>query len=57
MMVMWERSQWLGKNIVGECWLKELQESMDTYTGHHNIPEIIVENSVKHHTINLINLQ
>ena len=29
-MVMWETSQW--KEYCAECWLKELQESMDRCT-------------------------
>ena len=36
-MVMWERSQWLGKNIVR---LKELQESMDR---RRDITEILLK--------------
>ena len=40
MMVIWESSQWLGKNICAEYWLKELQESMDRCSGHHSLNKI-----------------
>ena len=42
------------KQYCAEYWLKELQESMDRCTGRRDISEI-VENSVKHHTINQLN--
>ena len=46
-MVMWESSQWLGKNIV-LCWvrLKEPQESIDRCTGRRNIIEILLETTL-----------
>ena len=42
-MVMWVRSQWLGRNIVQECWLKELQVGMDRCTGHHDLTGILLK--------------
>ena len=50
-MVMWESSQWLGKNI--EYWLKELQESMDRCTGHCYISEILLKTALN--TIQAVN--
>ena len=32
-MVVWQGSQWLGKNDCAEYWLKEIKESMDRCTG------------------------
>ena len=43
-MVMWESSQWLGKNIVRSTyWFKKLQESMDGCTGRRDITEILLK--------------
>ena len=43
-VVMWESSEWLGRNIVQrtEC-LKELQESMNMCTGCRDITEILLK--------------
>ena len=38
-MVMWESSQWLGKNTVRSTGLKEFQESMDRCTGRRDTVE------------------
>ena len=40
-MVMWESSQWLRNNIVGN-WLKVLQKSIDGCTGRRDISEILL---------------
>ena len=52
-MVMWESSQWDLKEYGVEYWLKELQECMDRYTGHHDIPEILLKTALN--TIQSIN--
>ena len=52
-MVMWESSQWLGKNIVAEYWLKEIQESRGRCTGRRDITEILLKTALN--TIQSIN--
>ena len=42
-MVMWERSQWLWKNIVWSTGYKELLENIDRCTGHRDITEILLK--------------
>ena len=42
-IVMWESSQWLGKNIVR---LRELQESMDRCTGRRDVTEILLKTAL-----------
>ena len=44
-IVMWESSQWLGKNIVWSTG-KELQESMDRYTDRRDITEILLKTAL-----------
>ena len=49
---------YVGKQLVAwkaycaECWLKELQESIDRCTGRSDIIEKLLKNGAKHHTIN-----
>ena len=52
-MVRWESSQWFLKKYCAEYWLKELQESMDRCTGHHDITEIVLKTALN--TIQSIN--
>ena len=54
-MVMWESSQWLGKNIVRSTGFKN---SMDRCTGHSNMTEILLKAALitiqsNNHSINL----
>ena len=39
------------KEYCVECWLKELQESLDRCNGCSNISEMLLKNGVKHHSI------
>ena len=45
-MVMWESSQWRGKNIVWSTGEKELHESLDRCTGRRDITEILLKTAV-----------
>ena len=40
------------KEYCAEYWLKELQRSMDGCNGRCDITEILLKNSIKHHSIN-----
>ena len=50
-IVKWESSQW--KEYCADYWLKELQESMDRYTGHRDITEVLLKTALN--TIQSIN--
>ena len=45
-MVLWESSQWLGKNILRSTGLKKLQESMDRCIGLRDITEILLKTAL-----------
>ena len=40
------------KEYFAEHWLLELEESMDRYTGHRDITDILLKKGLKRHTIN-----
>ena len=48
-MVMKESSQWLGKNIMRGTGKKELQESLDSYTGLCDVTEIVFKTALTHY--------
>ena len=50
--VIWESSQWLGKNVV--CQLKKFQVSIDRCTGRRDITEILLKTALN--TVQSINL-
>ena len=45
-MITWENSQLIWKEYCVEYWLKELQESMDRWTGCCNMTEILLKTAL-----------